>query len=84
VLLTITCICYLTSSVANFFALPFRASLLPFVAIGGIFGEGALTFWLLVKGVNVPCWKERAGVGVIAGRAASLQEGASTPDPQLA
>ena len=72
VLLTITCICYLTSSFAHFFALPFRASLLPFVAIGGIFGEGALTFWLLVKGVNVQRWKEHARVNVIAERADSF------------
>jgi hypothetical protein len=60
-LLVITGVCYLASSFANFFSLPFKAYLLPFVAIGGLLGEGTLTGWLLVKGVNVPRWKEQAG-----------------------
>jgi Domain of unknown function (DUF4386) len=56
--------CYLASSFANFLALPFSASLTPFVALGGLIGEGSLTAWLLVKGVNVERWRElvaRAG-----------------------
>ncbi len=52
--------CYLTSTFANFLALPFRTYLLPFVALGGLLGEGSLTGWLLVKGVNVERWKESA------------------------
>ena len=32
----------------------------PFNLAPGIFGEGALTVWLLVAGVNVERWKERA------------------------
>jgi hypothetical protein len=52
--------CYLASSFANFLALPFRASLMPFVALGGLIGEGSLTAWLLAKGVNVERWKEFA------------------------
>jgi Domain of unknown function (DUF4386) len=52
--------CYLTSSFANFLALPFRGYLLPFVALGGLLGEGSLTGWLLVKGVNVQRWNESA------------------------
>jgi Domain of unknown function (DUF4386) len=52
--------CYLTSSFANFLALPFRTSLTPFVALGGLIGEGSLTAWLLAKGVNVERWKESA------------------------
>ena len=59
-LLFITGVCYLASSFANFLALPFRASLMPFVALGGLIGEGSLTAWLLVKGVNVERWKESA------------------------
>ena len=59
-LLFVTGVCYLASSFANFLALPFRASLMPFVALGGLIGEGSLTAWLLVKGVNVERWKEFA------------------------
>jgi hypothetical protein len=29
----------------------------------GIFGEGALTLWLLVKGVDILRWKEKAALG---------------------
>ncbi len=60
VLLVITGMCYLTNGVASFLSLPFRAYLLPFVAAGGLLGEGSLSLWLLVKGVNVPRWEEAA------------------------
>ena len=33
----------------------------PYIYLPGIIGEGALTLWLLVTGVNVERWKERAG-----------------------
>ncbi len=59
VLLAITGLCYLTNSFANFLSLPFKAYLLPFVAAGGLLGEGSLSLWLLVKGVNVQRWKEQ-------------------------
>ena len=59
-LLIVTGVCYLTNSFANFLSLPFRAYLLPFVALGGLLGEGSLTVWLLLKGVNVARWKEQA------------------------
>jgi hypothetical protein len=52
--------CYLASNFANFLALPFRASLTPFVALGGLIGEGSLTVWLLVKGVNAQRWHQQA------------------------
>lgn len=59
-LLGLTGLCYLTNSFANFLALPFRAYLLPLVAAGGLLGEGSLTVWLLVKGVNAQRWREQA------------------------
>jgi hypothetical protein len=60
ILLFIAGICYLTSSLANFLDLPFKSFLLPFVAIGGLLGEGSLTGWFLAKGVNVERWNEEA------------------------
>jgi hypothetical protein len=62
-LLIVTGVCYLTNSFANFLSLPFKAYLLPLVAAGGLLGEGALTVWLLVKGLNVQRWKEQASLG---------------------
>jgi hypothetical protein len=64
-LLIVTGVCYLTNSFANFLSLPFKAYLLPFVAAGGLLGEGSVTVWLLVKGVNVQRWKEQAGAVAI-------------------
>ena len=59
-LLFVTGACYLASSFANLLALPFRASLTPFVALGGLIGEGSLTAWLLAKGVNAQRWHQQA------------------------
>jgi Domain of unknown function (DUF4386) len=64
-LLFVSGVCYLSSSFANFFSLPFKTYLLPFVAIGGLLGEGTLTGWLLIKGVNVQRWKERAAAAAV-------------------
>ena len=36
--------------------------LFPYNMVPGILGEGALTLWLLVMGVNVPRWREQAGL----------------------
>jgi hypothetical protein len=65
-LLVVTGVCYFASTFANFFDLSFKTYLLPFVAIGGLLGEGSLTGWFLVKGVNVPRWKEQATTAVLS------------------
>jgi len=62
-LLAITGVCYLTNSFANFLALPFKAYFFPFVALGGLLGEGSLAVWLVVKGVNIQSWKEQSLLG---------------------
>jgi hypothetical protein len=61
-LLFLTGVCYLTNSVSDFLILPFRTYLMPFVAIGGLLGEGSLTVWLLAKGIDVHRWQKQAGV----------------------
>src|SRR5438034_5100771 len=59
VLLAIGGTCYVIASFANFL-LPLRASLVPFVMPVALIGEGSLTVWLLVKGVNEQRWYEQA------------------------
>lgn len=44
----------------TFVSPPLAARLSPYVYAPGMIAEGALTVWLLVKGVNVPIWRERA------------------------
>jgi hypothetical protein len=39
-------------------------SLSPWNFVPALIGEGSLTVWLLVKGVNVPRWKEQADTNV--------------------
>jgi hypothetical protein len=45
----------------TFLSPPLANYLSPYVFIPGLLGEGALTLWLLVMGVNVQRWKEQAG-----------------------
>jgi hypothetical protein len=45
----------------TFLSPPFANQWSPYIYSPGIIGEGALTLWLLVTGVNVERWKERAG-----------------------
>jgi len=44
----------------TFLSPPLASHLSPYNLAPGILGEGALTLWLLVKGVNVQRWKEQA------------------------
>ena len=52
---------YLLVSLANFLAPPLGARLVPLIMPVALIGEGALTVWLLAKGVNVGRWQEQAG-----------------------
>jgi hypothetical protein len=60
VLMAIAGACYLFNSFAGFLAPGFRASLLPWILLPCLVGEGSLTFWLLVKGVDLRRWEESA------------------------
>lgn len=60
VLLVIAGLGYMISSFTTFLSPPFGAQMWPFSLPAGVVGEGSLTLWLLVRGVNVPRWKERA------------------------
>ncbi|HMG72660.1 MAG TPA: DUF4386 domain-containing protein [Pyrinomonadaceae bacterium] len=44
----------------TFLSPPLADSLSPYIFIPGLLGEGALTLWLLIMGVNVQRWKEQA------------------------
>jgi len=48
----------------TFLSPPLANSLSPYNLAPGILGEGALTLWLLVMGVNVERWKEQASAAV--------------------
>ena len=52
---------WLTFSLSTLLSPPLAGLLSPYVMFPGILGEAALTFWLLLKGVNVPRWYEQAG-----------------------
>jgi hypothetical protein len=67
VLLAIGGLSYVISSVATFLSPELGARLTPFIIPAALLGEGSLTFWLIIKGVNVQRWKEqasRAGVSL--------------------
>ena len=51
---------WLTGSFASFLSPPFAIHLFPYIMLPGMLGEGALTVWLLVKGVNEQRWNEQA------------------------
>ncbi|HXH39214.1 MAG TPA: DUF4386 domain-containing protein [Thermoanaerobaculia bacterium] len=46
-------------------------ALSPYIMLPGVLGEGSLTLWLLLAGVNVPRWKEQAGA-ILTRHAAGL------------
>ena len=59
-LLAIGALCYLTFSFADILSPAFAAHLVPYIQLPSLVGEGSFGVWLLVAGVNLPRWKERA------------------------
>ena len=45
----------------SFLSPPLATQLSPYIYFPGMIGEGVLTVWLLVAGVNVKRWQEQAG-----------------------
>jgi len=44
----------------TFLSPPLATRLSPYILFPGLVGEGALTVWLLAKGVNVQGWQKQA------------------------
>src|SRR2546429_671002 len=65
VLLALGGLSYVISSLANFLAPAFGARLAPFIVPAAILGEGSLTVWLLLMGVNAQRWNEQASAATI-------------------
>jgi hypothetical protein len=59
-LMAIAGLCYLTNSFATFLSPGFAAHLLPYILMPSGVGELSLCLWLLVVGLNVPRWENRA------------------------
>ncbi len=58
----ITGVCYLTNSFALVLAPAVANRLFPAILVPAFIGEVSLCLWLLVKGVNVEKWEEKARV----------------------
>lgn len=73
VLLAIDTLGYLISGFTDFVAPGVAARLVSWIGLPTIVGEGSLCLWLLVAGVNVERWKERASAAARI-RSAQVQE----------
>jgi hypothetical protein len=60
VLLAIDGLAYLVYGFADLLAPAFAAHLFPWIQLPALLGEGSLCLWLLIAGVNVRRWNERA------------------------
>ncbi len=55
---------HLIGMLANFLSPAFANQLFPYILWPGPLGEGSLTLWLLVMGVNASRWKEQASAAM--------------------
>jgi hypothetical protein len=51
----------------------------PYIVVPGVVGEGSLTLWLLVMGVNIQRWREQNERGASTGENGSLQWRTTNP-----
>jgi uncharacterized protein DUF4386 len=68
-LMQIAGLCYLTDSFALILSPAFASRLFPAILLPAFVGEASFCLWLLLKGVNVQRWKERASVVRLSGDA---------------
>jgi len=59
-LLAIGALCYLTFSFADILSPAFAAHLVPYIQLPSLVGEGSFSVWLLVAGLDLSRWKQRA------------------------
>jgi hypothetical protein len=59
-LLAIGALCYLTYSFTTQLSPDFAHHLVPYIQLPSLVGEGSFCLWLLIAGVNVQRWNERA------------------------
>ena len=88
VLLGIDALAYLVYGFADLLAPSAAAHLVPGIQLPALLGEGSLCLWLLLAGVNVPRWNERAraahdgsGAGPADSSAAGRRHGPRRPPP---
>jgi uncharacterized protein DUF4386 len=62
VLLTIASLCYVANSLALFLAPTLEAMVFPGILFPAAIAELSLSLWLIVMGVNVQKWKDKANV----------------------
>jgi hypothetical protein len=60
VLLAVGALCYLTYSFSDVLSPVFAAHLVPYIQLPSLVGEGSLSIWLLVVGVNLHRFEQRA------------------------
>ena len=65
VLLIICSVCYVTNSFAWFLAPKFAATLIPGILVPCLVAELSVCLWLIVKGVNVTKWDEKANASEV-------------------
>jgi len=61
IIMQIAGLCYIANSVSLFLVPAFQSEIFPFILFPCFIAELSLCLWLLIKGVNVARWKERAG-----------------------
>ena len=64
VLMAIDGLAYLVYGFADLLAPGFAAHLVPWIQLPALLGEGSLCLWLLLVGVDVERWKERASAAI--------------------
>ena len=65
VLMQIAGLCYLTNSFALIIAPTFANMIFPVIMVPVFIAEASFCLWLIVKGVNVPKWKEKANARLV-------------------